>query len=99
MNLYKGKLVVDLVTAVETNSEEKMTEKAHEKFTSELFDELMALVGANGFLINSIGADLVNIGEANEVQLKLIESSTEEAEEKAKDIYNKANIITYRIQL
>lgn len=29
MNLYKGKLVVDIVTAVETDTEEVMTEKAH----------------------------------------------------------------------
>jgi hypothetical protein len=32
MNLYKGKLVVDIVTAVETDTEEVMTEKAHEGF-------------------------------------------------------------------
>jgi ribosomal protein S8 len=99
LNLYKGKLVVDIVTAVETDTEEVMTEKAHEGFATELFDEIMALLGAKGYCAKSIGATLKNAGKADEVQLKLIESNKKEAIKAVEKIYSKANRSTYYIQM
>lgn len=92
MNLYKGKLVVDIVTAVETDTEEVMTEKAHEGFATELFDEIMALLGAKGYYVASIGATLKDAGKADEVQLKIIESNKKESIKAVERIYNKSNI-------
>lgn len=100
MYLYQGKLVFDIVTAVEENSEEaEMKNDAHENLTNELFQELRALIEANGYQVLSIGANLENFGKADQAQLKSLEESKKEANDKVKEIYNKANIKTYRIQL
>jgi hypothetical protein len=99
MNLYKGKLVVDIVTAVETDTEEIMTEKAHEGFATELFDEIMTLLGAKGYCTELIGATLKNAGKADEVQLKVIQSETKKAMKEVEKIYNKSNRGTYHIQI
>lgn len=100
MYLYQGKLVFDIVTAVEEKSEEaEMKNDAHENLTIELFRELRALIEANGYQVLSIGANLENFGKADPAQLKSLEESKKEANDKVKEIYNKANIKTYRIQL
>lgn len=100
MYLYQGKLVFDIVTAVEEISEEaEMKNDAHENLTNELFQELRALIEANGYQVLSIGANLENFGKADQAQLKSLEESKKEANDKVKEIYNKANIKTYRIQL
>ena len=100
MYLYQGKLVFDIVTAVEEKSEDaEMKNDAHENLTNELFQELRALIEANGYQVLSIGANLENFGKADQAQLKSLEESKKEANDKVKEIYNKANIKTYRIQL
>ncbi|RNC98513.1 hypothetical protein EC501_10905 [Lysinibacillus halotolerans] len=100
MYLYQGKLVFDIVTAVVEKSEEaEMKNDAHENLTNELFQELRALIEANGYQVFSIGANLENFGKVNQAQLKSLEESKKEANDKVKEIYNKANIKTYRIQL
>lgn len=90
-NLFKGKLVVDIVTAVETSDEKTMTDQAHEGFATELFDEIMALLGAKGYITQSIGATLKNKGTAYDTELQLIEKNRLESIKRAKSIYNKAN--------
>ena len=95
-NIYKGKLIANIMTAVEHDDEEKMTEKAHEDFTTELFKEIKALLGARGYISHDIGADLKNIGRASKDNLALIEKSKLEARRKADDVYNKANSITIK---
>ncbi|MFY3792158.1 hypothetical protein ACOQFO_10840 [Ureibacillus sp. MALMAid1270] len=100
MYLYQGKLVFDIVTAVEEKSEEaEMKNDAHENLTNELFQELRALIEGNGYQVLSIGANLENFGKADQAQIKSLEESKKEANDKVKEIYNKANIKTYRIQL
>lgn len=93
-NIYRGKLIANIVTAVEHDDEEKMTEKAHEDFTAELFSEIQSLLGARGYISHDIGADLKNIGRASEDKLVLIEESKQESKRKANRVYNKANQIT-----
>lgn len=97
MNLYKGKLVVDIVTAVETDEEKAMMDKAHEGFSTELFNEIQALLGAKGYISHSIGVTLENDGEASDIDLKMIQKDRVESERKAKSIYNKANRISISI--
>lgn len=100
MELYKGAIVINVLTAVENNEDLRvMTNNAHENITNELLNELMALVGANGYLVGSISADLKNYGEANDRHICSIEKSTEEAKIKASNIYNKSNIITTSFKL
>ncbi len=91
MNLYKGKLVVDIVTAVKTSDEKTMTDQAHEGFATELFDEITALLGAKGYISHSIGADLKNSGVACDIELELIGRDRLESINRAKSVYNKAN--------
>lgn len=100
MNLYQGKLVFDIVTAVDEKSEESvMKNDAHENFTDELFQELRALIGAKGYQVLGIGANLENFGKADQGQLKSLEVSKKEASAKVKRIYNKANIESHSIHI
>lgn len=92
-NLFKGKLVVDIVTAVETSDDKAMTDQAHEGLATELFDEIMALLGAKGYITQSIGATLINNGVAYDSELELIERNRLESIKRAESIYNKANQI------
>ena len=97
MKLYKGQLVVDIMTVVNMNSEEKMTEEAHEGITFELFDEITTLIGAKGYLTPSIGATLESNGEASVGQIQAITRNEIGAMRAAESLYNKANRI--RIQI
>ncbi|MGE7923358.1 hypothetical protein ACQKND_09245 [Viridibacillus arvi] len=100
MGLYKGSIVINILTAVENNEDERvMRNDAHENITNDLLNELMALVGAKGYLVGSISADLKNNGEANNRHIGLIEESTKEAKIKTDHIYNKANTITSSFKL
>lgn len=100
MYLYQGKLVFDIVTAVEEkNDESAMKNDAHEELTDELFQELRAFIEAKGYQMLSIGANLENFGKADSAQLKSLEETTEDGIRKVKDIYNKSNIKTYRMRL
>src|SRR5699024_10749962 len=94
MNLYKGNLIVDLVTAVDTNDEKTMTNQAHEAFSPELMNEIMAILGAKGYITQSIGMRLENQGPLDDTDLQLINKNKSEATEKAESVYNKANRIT-----
>lgn len=97
-NLYGGKLVVELVTAVESNKVEKfMADQAHEGFATEVFDEIMAILGAKGYITGSIGATLENKGVAHDYELEMIEKTELECRTKAKSIYNKKNRISIKL--
>lgn len=100
MKLYKGKIVIDVLTVVESNEDENvMKNYAHENITNELMNELMALVGANGYLVGGIGADLNYNGEAKNQHIRSIEKSIKDSKIKAGNIYNKFNIITTLFKL
>lgn len=100
MELYKGTIVINILTAVENNEDLRvMTNNAHENITNELLNELMAIVGANGYKVGSISADLKYYGKANNRHICSIEESTKKAKIKVSNIYNKANIITTSFQL
>ncbi|MBU5466277.1 hypothetical protein KQI49_05450 [Virgibacillus sp. MSJ-26] len=96
MNLYRGKLVVDIVTAVKTNDEKAMLDQAHEGFATELFDEIMALLGAKGYITQSIGATLENMREAHDYEVEQIEKDKLKSIDRANSVYNKANRITIK---
>jgi len=96
-NLYKGKLVVNIITAVETNDKKIMTDQAHENFTSELFNEIMAIVGAKGYITQSIGVTLEDRGAAHETQIESIERNKSDALKKAASVYSKCNRISIRL--
>lgn len=80
MNIYRGKMVIDVVTAVESNNEEVMTEKAHDRFTTELMDKIQAVLGAEGYITESIGAALENNGKASDLDLDVIKKEKIEGE-------------------
>lgn len=96
MNLFKGKLVIDLVAAVKSGDEKTMTDQAHEGFTPELTNEIMALLGAKGYISQSFGVTLENQGVAYDTELELIEKETQECKKRAKLVYNKANRISIK---
>lgn len=98
MNLYKGNLVIDIVTAVKSSDEEKtMTNQAHEGFTPELTNEIMALLGAKGYISQSFGVTLENQGVAYDTELELIEKNKQECKKRAELVYNKANRISIKL--
>ncbi len=100
MELYKGAIVINVLTAVENNEDLRVvTNNAHENITNELLNELMVIVGANGYKVGGISADLKYYGEANNRHICSIEESTKEAKIKVGNIYNKENIITTSFQL
>lgn len=92
-NLYAGKLIVDIVTVVENDTEKIMTKQAHENLDGELFDEIRALLGAKGYISQSIGATLEDQGDVCERNLEVYESNVAEATRRANGIYNKVNEI------
>ncbi|WP_188453362.1 hypothetical protein [Virgibacillus oceani] len=99
MNLYKGKIVIDVSSLVESNNEEIMTEEAHESLSSELFAEIMLVLGANGYRVTSIGATLKDTGVAKDKDIEIVRSSNEESQKNINRVYNKANRKTYKIAL
>lgn len=99
MNLYKGKMVIDISSLVESNNEKDMTNEAHEDLTTELFDEIMLLLGAKGYRVLSIGATLKNAGLAKETDIVIGKKDKEEAMKNINKVYNKANLTTYKIAL
>src|SRR5699024_9449362 len=94
MNLYKGNLIEDLVTAVDTNDEKTMTNQAHEAFSHEIMNEIMSIIVAKGYIIKSIRMRLENKRTLDDTDLQLINKNKREATEKAESVYNKANRIT-----
>lgn len=87
---------MDIVTAVKTSDEKAMTDQAHEGFATELFDEIMALLGAKGYITQSIGATLENKREAYDYEVEQIEKDRLKSIDRANSIYNKANRIVIK---
>src|SRR5699024_817647 len=92
-NLYKGNLIVDLVTSVDTNDEKTMTNQAHKAFSPELMNEIMTILRATGYITQSIGMRLENKGALDDIDLQIINKNKREATEKGESVYNKANRI------
>ncbi|MDI7740595.1 hypothetical protein QMK38_01155 [Lysinibacillus fusiformis] len=99
MNLYKGKLVAEIVTVVNTNNEEKMTEYAHEGVTFELLEEIQTLLAANGYYTISVGAKLENEDNATNNQIEIIKRNEIDGIRKAKSLYNKANRVRLQVKI
>ncbi|MDQ0246505.1 hypothetical protein J2S09_004109 [Bacillus fengqiuensis] len=97
MNTFQGKMVIEVSTLVKTSSEKLMSDEAHKGLTSELFKEIRLLLGAKGYLTGSIGATLKDAGEAEDNDIVLINSNTEEAIKDIHYVYNKANSQTFMI--
>ncbi|TWT00135.1 hypothetical protein [Planomicrobium sp. CPCC 101079] len=91
MEIYDGRLFIDVSTLVEHSEEEEMKNKAHENFTSELFNELRILLGNKGYMTGVIGVNLEHVDSPKEHDIKLIESQVTEAKRQINSVYNKAN--------
>lgn len=97
MEVFDGKLYIDLTTLVERSEEEDMKNKAHENFTSELFMELRILLGNKGYMTGIIGVDLDHVKSSTENDVKLIKSEIDGAKRRINSVYNKANNFTCEI--
>ena len=91
MEVFDGRLFIDVSTLVERSEGEDMKNKAHENFTSELFTELRILLGNKGYMTGIIGVNLEHVDPSTENDVKLIKSQVDEAKRRINNVYNKAN--------
>nr|WP_276519697.1 hypothetical protein [Bacillus infantis] len=98
VQVYSGKLVIDLATIVEDAEDNIMKNNAHEALTSELMDELRVILGAAGYLAGSVGATLEKVKDANTNDYSMIKSYVKQSKKDIHRVYNKSNRATYRIE-
>ncbi|WP_368658439.1 hypothetical protein AB3Z07_02650 [Metabacillus halosaccharovorans] len=98
MQVYSGKLVIDLATIVDDADENIMKNDAHEALTSEVTHELRTILGAAGYLAGSVGATLEKVEDANPNDYSMIKSYVEQSKKDVQRVYNKSNRSTYRIE-
>ncbi|MFD2215313.1 hypothetical protein [Metabacillus endolithicus] len=98
MQVYSGKLVIDLATIVNDADKNIMKNNAHEALTSELIHELRIILGAAGYLAGSVGATLDKVEDAHPNDYSMIESYVEQSKKDVQRVYNKANRTTFRIE-
>lgn len=98
MEVYAGKLVIDLATIVEDSEDNIMKNNAHEALSSELVDELRMILGAAGYFAGSVGATLEKVEEANTNEYSMIKSYVKQSKKDAYRVYNKANRASYKIE-
>jgi hypothetical protein len=97
VEIYSGKLVIEVATAVDLAEENIMINNAHEGISSELIKELRLLVGAAGYMVGSVGATLEKVENANQNELNMIKSQIVKSKREVKRVYNKANSVTIKI--
>lgn len=98
MQIYSGKLVIDLATIVESDEEKVMKINAHEALSSELMQELRVILGAAGYLAGSVGATLEKVEDVNTNDYSMIKSYVKQSKKDVHRVYNKANRATFRIE-
>ncbi|WP_312098439.1 hypothetical protein [Niallia sp.] len=97
MEIYSGKLTIEIATLVEKAGEKEMTNKAHEALTTELLQELRAILGAAGYMASSLGATLEKVENAKPSYSSVIASEVEKSKKEVLKVYNKANSTTIKI--
>jgi hypothetical protein len=97
VEIYSGKLVIEVAIAVDLAEENIMINNAHEGISSELIKELRLLVGAAGYMVGSVGATLEKVENANQGALNMIKSQIVKSKREVKRVYNKANSVTIKI--
>ncbi|AQX53057.1 hypothetical protein [Priestia flexa] len=98
MQVYSGKLVIDLATIVDDADENIMKNNAHEALNSEVTHELRTILGAAGYFAGSVGATLEKVEDANPNDYSMIKSYVEQSKKDVQRVYNKANRSTFRIE-
>lgn len=98
MQVYSGKLVIDLATIVEDAEENIMKSNAHEGLTSELMHELRLILGVAGYSAGSVGATLEKVEDVNESDYSMIKSYVKQCKKDVHRVYSKANRATFRIE-
>ncbi|PLT33656.1 hypothetical protein [Bacillus sp. V5-8f] len=98
MQIYSGKLIIDLATIVEDAEENIMKNNAHEALTSELMHEVRVILGAAGYLAGSVGATLEKVEDVNASDYSMIKSYVKQSKKDVHQVYNKANTATFRIE-
>ena len=98
MQVYSGKLVIDLATIVDDADKNIMKNNAHEALTLEVIHELRTILGAAGYLAGSVGATLEKVEDANRNDYSMINSYVEQSKKDVQRVYNKANRSTFRIE-
>ena len=97
MEVFDGRLYIDVSTLVERSEGEDMKNKAHESFTSELFTELRILIGNRGYMTGIMGVNLKHVESSTENDVRLIKSEVDNAKRQINSVYNKANDFTCEI--
>jgi hypothetical protein len=98
MEIYSGKLVIELATIVEPSEENIMKNKAHEGLSSELTKELRLILGDAGYMAGAIGTTLEKVEDAKQYQFSMIMSQVEKSKKEINHVYNKASRTTCRIE-
>jgi hypothetical protein len=98
MEIYAGKLVIELVTSVNSEDEETMTGNAHAGLSKELFEEIKTLLGASGYMMCSMGSTLTKVGDPKPGYLDVIKKHVDRAKKDIHWLYNKSNVYKTRIE-
>ena len=98
MEIYSGKLKIELATIVESSEENNMKNKAHEGLTMELMKELRLLLGAAGYMVGAIGTTLEKVENPKSSDYSMIKSEVEKSKKEINRVYNKASRISFRIE-
>ncbi|WP_274307964.1 hypothetical protein [Solibacillus daqui] len=98
MELFKGKITLELFSVVESQESKQATKSlAHEGLSSEFLDELWALTEAKGYYVQSVAADLNKAGEATPQQVKTINEAIDSAKFKDDEIRGNSKVTRTQI--
>lgn len=97
MEIYSGKLSIEIATLVELAGEKEMTNAAHEALTTEIMAELRTILGAAGYMVGSVRATLEKVDDPKSSDFSMISSVVEQSKKEVIKVYNKANRTTFKI--
>lgn len=98
MEIYSGKLKIELATIVKSSEENNMKNNAHEGLTMELMEELRLLLGAAGYMVGAIGTTLEKVENPKSSDYSMIKSEVEKSKIEIKRVYNKSSRTSIRIE-
>ncbi|MDR9795090.1 hypothetical protein Q4O60_00995 [Aeribacillus pallidus] len=88
-----GRLGVNVYTVVDDSKKDK----EYEQFDTELYNEIIALLQACGYIVKDIYLQFSERFECNEYDVINFEKLKKEGERKAQEIYSKVNTERFRI--
>lgn len=98
MEIYSGKLKIELATIVEFSEENNMKNEAHEGLTMELMEEIRILLGAAGYMVGAIGTTLEKVENSKSSDYSMIKSEVEKSKKETNRVYNKASRTSIKIE-